>query len=107
MKIQEHILFSGILFAQQRYWDMVTIDLAREYLLHRHPELRESFVNLAADLPRGTMHVFNNSICGSVMDHMKGKRKQIGHSLASDLVVHRPEQYWQDIIAEEKKTKAA
>jgi hypothetical protein len=54
-------------------------------------------VDLAKDLPRGTMHVFVNSVCGAYMDHLKGKRKG-GTSYAKDIVVDRPEPYWQAII---------
>lgn len=56
---------------------------------------QSEFVDLAADLPRGTMHPFVNSVLGKYMDHRKGKRKN-DRSDAGDLVVEREEGYWKD-----------
>lgn len=53
----------------------------------------EEFINLAAGLPQGTMHVFINSRLGAFMDHRKGNRKGQG-STANDLVIERKEEYW-------------
>ena len=41
------------------------------------------------------MHPFINGPLGTVMDHLKGNRKNDGKSRAADLVVKRQEEYWQ------------
>ena len=96
LKIEENTLFSGIIFAQDRWWDMVTFDWSREAMIARDPELNGAFVDLAKDLPRGTMHVYNNSILGCYMAHLKGNRKYNPdtYDRRIDLVVDRTEPYW-------------
>jgi hypothetical protein len=42
-------------------------------------------------------HPFINSSLGKFMDHMKGARKNQGHSHKKDLINNRPESYWQSI----------
>lgn len=105
LKVEENCLFSGIVFALPRWWDMTVFDWAREAFCAMDPKLKNEFVDLAADLPRGTMHPFINSVIGSVMDHLKGQRKG-GTSYKDDLVVERPEPYWQKIIGS-PETQAA
>jgi len=63
----------------------------------RHVVFKNSddFVNLAKDLPQGTMHVFINSILGKYLDHKKGPRKD-SRSSDSDLVIEREEPYWRN-----------
>lgn len=97
LKLEENTLFSGVIFAQHRWWDMVTFDWARNALISMDVENKGAFVDLSKDLPRGTMHVYINSVLGKYTDHLKGKRKG-GTSYAKDLVVERPEPYWQAII---------
>ena len=50
--------------------------------------------SLSGNMGRRTPHPFINGPLGQYMDHLKGKRKDKGRSLASDLVVKRGEQYW-------------
>ena len=45
----------------------------------------------------GEGHPLINSAWGAYLDHLKGKRKQSGHSLPKDLKVKRTETYWQTI----------
>lgn len=45
----------------------------------------------------GEGHPLINSAWGAYLDHLKGKRKQAGHSLPKDLKVKRTESYWQAI----------
>jgi hypothetical protein len=106
LRIEENTLFSGIIFTQKNWWDMACFDWSRDAYIANTPKIKEAFVDLAQDLPRGTMHVFANSIIGSVCDHLKGTRKKIGHSYAKDLVIERLEPYWQKIIAEEKNGRS-
>jgi len=42
-------------------------------------------------------HVFINSVLGSYIDHMKGKRKVLGKSSKSDLRGDRKENYWKNV----------
>ncbi|RMW40731.1 MAG: hypothetical protein EA442_01355 [Candidatus Nitrosopelagicus sp.] len=42
-------------------------------------------------------HVFVNSVLGSYVDHLKGKRKIKGKSSASDLRMARDEDYWKNV----------
>ena len=93
MRLEENTLFSGIIFAQPSWWDMRTFDWSREVLLSQQPDLRPAFVDLSKDLPRGTMHVFVNSVIGTYMDHKKGARKA-SRSTRKDLVIDRQEPYW-------------
>lgn len=93
LQIQENTLFSGIIFTQHAWWDMVTFDWARKCFEAYSPQAKDSFVDLAKDLPRGTMHVFINSALGAHLDHKKGARKD-SRSTKADLVVARTEPYW-------------
>lgn len=97
LKVEENTLFSGIIFKQHNWWDMVTFDWSRICMVARDPELNGDFIDLAKDLPRGTMHPLINSCLGAYLDHLKGNRKG-KTSLKEDLVAERTEQYWQEII---------
>ena len=58
---------------------------------------QNQFYNLTTTMPRPGRagHPFINSDLGRFMDHLKGSRKQDGRSRDRDLVVSRPEMYWQ------------
>ena len=58
---------------------------------------QNQFYNLTTTMPRPGRagHPFINSDLGRFMDHLKGSRKQEGRSRDRDLVVSRPEMYWQ------------
>jgi hypothetical protein len=43
----------------------------------------------------GEGHPFINTDLGKYLDHLKGKRKEHGKSLALDLKIKREESYWQ------------
>lgn len=47
------------------------------------------------NLIKGEGHPLINSVWGAYLDHLKGKRKEYGKSLTTDLVVERKEGYWQ------------
>jgi hypothetical protein len=51
-------------------------------------------VDWSKDLITGEGHPLINSAWGAYLDHLKGKRKEYGKSLATDLVVDRHEGYW-------------
>jgi hypothetical protein len=46
----------------------------------------DAFVDLAADLPHGTMHPQANAITGKYMHHLKGPRKDTGVLREGDLI---------------------
>jgi hypothetical protein len=56
-------------------------------------ENSDDFVNLAKDLPQGTMHPLVNTAIGAFLDHRKGGRKE-SRSTEKDLVIERKEAYW-------------
>ena len=86
----QNVYLSGAIFTQKGWHDNWGFDLARKFFNHD-----ELFVDLAKDLPRGTMHPLINSCLGAYFDHLKGYRKN-GKSSKSDLVVVRTEPYWND-----------
>jgi hypothetical protein len=98
LRVEENTLFSGIIFAQPRWWDMVTFDWSMACVIARDPEMRGAFVNLSEGLPEGCMHPYVNSELGKYFDHLKGNRKG-KTSTKDDLVVERTEPYWKEILA--------
>jgi hypothetical protein len=58
-----------------------------------------TFYNLskAIQKPSRAGHPFINSELGQFMDHLKGNRKAQGHSHKNDLMITRPESYWQSL----------
>lgn len=51
----------------------------------------------SAGIITGEGHPLINSAWGAYLDHLKGKRKEIGHSMRKDIKVSRNESYWQRI----------
>lgn len=49
----------------------------------------------AKGMIKGEGHPLINSAWGGYLDHLKGKRKEYGKSLITDLVINRNEGYWQ------------
>ncbi len=45
----------------------------------------------------GEGHPLINSDWGKYLDHLKGKRKQLGHSYSKDLINARSESYWRSV----------
>jgi hypothetical protein len=88
MEVYTGIFLNGFIFLHQQWHDCIAYDAVR---LAGEPGL---FHNLAANLPRGTMHPFISSPLGAYLDHKKGPRKAAGRSPASDLVILRSESYW-------------
>lgn len=84
-----HVFITGVNFTQPGWHDCFGYDAVRQ-IVGNGPE----FVNLAANVPHGTMHPFVNTVLGRYMDHCKGNRKGVG-SGSGDLVVERDEPYWQ------------
>jgi len=54
--------------------------------------------NISENHPhRPGVHVFINSPLGEYMDHLKGKRKQDGHSKRTDIYIQHNNDYWNKI----------
>ena len=56
---------------------------------------KDIYVNTAKT--GGGGHPLINSVLGNWIDHMKGDRKNVGHSLQKDLMKSRDEKYWNEI----------
>ena len=54
-------------------------------------------LNPDPDLKGFAGHPFINSDLGKYMDHMKGDRKELGHSEPHDIKLHEDNPYWRDI----------
>lgn len=87
MQVYKGMFLNGYIFLNTAWHDCIAYDTVRQA---GDPIF---FHNLAANLPRGTMHPFVNSELGKYMDHRKGPRKG-GKSHQSDLVILRSEPYW-------------
>lgn len=81
LKNYVHIPIVGTIFTQQGWHDCYAFDAIR-HVLGNGPE----FVNLAKNLPHGTMHPFENCAPGTVMHHYKGSRKDTKQLREGDIV---------------------
>lgn len=83
---------NGSVFELARQEDAYTFDVVRRHFV-------KAKTITCRDLGAGILHhhVFVNSELGCVMDHLKGPRKDAGHSHLSDLAWPRPEPYWQAV----------
>jgi hypothetical protein len=91
MNVWENLYTSGRLFELPEWHDSYVYDHVRrsfenEGKFHSH--------NLSG-AHTSAAHPFVNSELGRYMDHLKGQRKIAGKSRPSDLVIDRPEGYWQ------------
>lgn len=73
---------TGVNLTLPGWHDCYVYDAVRQ-ILGNGPE----FVNLAAHLPHGTMHVQINTILGRYMTHLKGNRKDTKKLREGDLIV--------------------
>lgn len=78
---------SGI-FQLEEWHDSYVFDAVRKRV-----QLKEH--DWSSHIITGEGHPLINSEWGAYLDHLKGKRKTAGRSLASDLKVQRKESYWQ------------
>jgi hypothetical protein len=77
-----HTFITGVVFTLQQWHDCAAFDAVR-HILGNGPE----FVNLAAQLPHGTMHPQASCILGKYMWHLKGDRKDTKQLRPGDIVV--------------------
>lgn len=82
---------SDRIFDLPEWHDSYVWDVVRRRYQDQH-----KFYNLTTTMPGPGRagHPFINSELGKFMDHLKGSRKQEGRSRPRDLVVNRPESYW-------------
>lgn len=80
---------SGI-FTLDEWHDSFVFDAVRQ----RH-NLQE--LDWSSHLIQGEGHPLINSEWGAWLDHLKGKRKALGHSMSKDLRVNRSENYWRQL----------
>jgi hypothetical protein len=84
LKNYVHLFITGVIFTQQWWHDCIGFDCTR--FLATKKGYGGEFVNLAAHLPHGTMHVQANSVCGQYFHHMKGARKEAGKLKEGDII---------------------
>lgn len=77
-------------------WDIVR----REFVSQGRIQMQN--LNPLAETNGKAGHPFINSLLGTVMDHMKGARKDRGHSKAKELHAHQDHPYWKTILANPK-----
>jgi hypothetical protein len=75
------------IFQLDEWHDSFVFDAVRK--LHSLNE-----IDWSKDLIKGEGHPLINSAWGAYLDHLKGKRKEYGKSLTTDLIVKRDEGYW-------------
>ena len=64
------------------------------YLLMRVVQTRNIVAKSLSGKGKMSHHPLVNGPLGKYFDHLKGRRKEVGRSLASDLVFRRDEPYW-------------
>lgn len=79
------------LFREREYHDSWLFDVVRRRFEKRGHKTHD----IAGGLGVRAGHVFINSPLGRYMDHMKGGRWAAGSSSVDDLIVARPEAYWE------------
>lgn len=75
------------IFTLEEWHDSFVFDVVRKQL----PLTQK---NWSDGLIKGEGHPLINSDWGAFLDHLKGRRKELGHSKQKDLLVRRTEDYW-------------
>jgi hypothetical protein len=83
---------SGRLMTMAEWNDCWVFDETRNEVQATHPKWRQ--LNWSAGLIKGEGHPLINTAWGAYLDHLKGKRKETGRSMAKDLIQPRTEGYW-------------
>jgi hypothetical protein len=81
---------SGAIFLQPGWHDCYGFDFSRKALGND-----DAFVNLAKDVPKGTMHPFVNCELGRYFDHRKGDRKNSRTDPKELVFEHEGVRYWE------------
>jgi hypothetical protein len=83
---------SGI-FTLDEWHDSFVFDSVRK-------QVNMAELNWSEGLIKGEGHPLINCQWGSWLDHLKGNRKNYGHSLSKDLLVDRSESYWKTLVSQ-------
>ena len=85
------------LFNYPEWHDSFLWDIIRKQY---RDELKANFFNINPDpdTKGRAKHPFINSELGRYMDHMKGDRKDKGHSNSNEVVLHQDNPYWRNVI---------
>ena len=83
------------IFNEREWHDSYIWDVIRKRYQKQH---RFHNLNPSVDDKGLAGHPFINSELGRVMDHVKGKRKNQGHSKAKEVVLHHDIPYWQRVL---------
>lgn len=86
---------SGRLMTMSEWNDCWVFDITRDEVKAQHPEW--NLLNWTRGLIRGEGHPLVNSAWGAYLDHLKGRRKDVGHSHRKDLIRPRQENYWTSV----------
>lgn len=88
------------IFNQREWHDSYIFDVVRkQYQTH----YKFHNLNPSYDDKGLAGHPFINSELGSVMDHVKGDRKQQGHSKPKEVVLHQDHPYWQKVLTKSRR----
>lgn len=83
----------GSIFDMSEWNDCWVFDRIREQVQQQQPLWQQ--LNWTAGFSKqGEGHPLINTAWGAYLDHLKGRRKDVGRSEAKDLVVSRSESYW-------------
>jgi hypothetical protein len=88
---------SGRLMTMAEWNDCWVFDETRKEVQIKNHNWHQ--LNWTAGLIKGEGHPLINSAWGAYLDHLKGKRKDTGHSLPKDLIQPRSERYWSSLSA--------
>lgn len=86
---------TGRLMTMAEWNDCWVFDVTRNEVSAQHP--RWQLLNWTRGLIKGEGHPLINSAWGAYLDHLKGRRKEAGHSAARDLLRPRREAYWSSV----------
>jgi hypothetical protein len=83
------------IFKEREWHDSYIWDVVRKRYQSQH-----KFFNLNPSVDDKGLagHPFINSELGKFMDHVKGKRKEQGHSKAKEVVLHQDNPYWKKVL---------
>jgi hypothetical protein len=83
------------IFKEREWHDSYIWDVVRKRYQSQH-----KFFNLNPSVDDKGLagHPFINSELGKFMDHVKGKRKDQGHSKAKEVVLHQDNPYWKKVL---------
>jgi hypothetical protein len=85
------------IFAMEEWHDSFVFDQLRRLVGAANPAWKQ--LDWSRGLVTGEGHPLINSGWGAYLDHLKGKRKNTGMSLAKDIKTDRPEAYWRSLRA--------